>query len=104
MLGISCEAYSQDSAGKKHSKTKEAINAKLKEMADKLKKINPFKKKDASEQPAVKDEPKKSEPAPPPLPPPRPDNTKAKKTTTTRKKGKTSKPATDNKSKTTPII
>jgi len=79
-------------------------------MVEKFKQINPFKKKDATEQASVKEEPKNTQQdAPPPLPPPMPNPVKtnsgtAHKTTSARKKTKSNKPATDSKTKVVPII
>ena len=78
-------------------------------MVDKIKQINPFKKKDATEQASVKEEPKNTQQdAPPPLPPPLPNPVKTSsgtthKTTSARKKTKSNKPATDSKTKVVPI-
>ena len=111
LLSFSSTGYSQDSSPRKHPQPPPhpAIHEKLKAMVDKIKQINPFKKKDATEQASVKEEPKNTQQNAPPLPPPMPDPAKtnsgtAHKTTSARKKTKSSKPATDSKTKVVPII
>ena len=112
LLSFSNTAYSQDSSHRRHPQPPPhpAIHEKLKAMVEKFKQINPFKKKDATEQASVKEEPKNTQQdAPPPLPPPMPNPVKtnsgtAHKTTSARKKTKSSKPATDSKTKVVPII
>jgi len=113
-LLISSRGFAQDSSHRKPPPP--PPHRKLKEMVDKIKKLNPFKKKDKSngsnpeEQANVKDDPKKTDPIPPPPPPPDPVKPKSNtnsthKTTSTKKKPKSTKPATDTKGKvTTPLI
>ena len=112
LLSFSSKGYAQDSSHRRHPQPPPhpAIHEKLKAMVDKIKQINPFKKKDATEQASVKEEPKNTQQdAPPPLPPPLPNPVKTSsgtthKTTSARKKTKSNKPATDSKTKVVPII